>query len=217
MLFCLAEIFIACGIPVSFIIYFAFRNSVMMVTAIAGSITWLIAMSIISLSWIFLPFEEKYFVVELFVFMFSEIIRFITLAVMMLFVKKFGEIKMLGLGLGVGSALCQVLVHNVPFLTLATTPAELYLLGTTIGNFNVVAFSGMFYSIYIITSYMSLAILLMKKTKKMIFCIFFVGLHALFMVSSLCTTYVSPWLGLTAMCIVDTITVALTLFTLKGV
>ncbi|KAL7720857.1 Transmembrane protein [Entamoeba marina] len=97
-----------------------------------------------------------------FSFVITEIVRFATIYFMMFLIKRYGDVKLFGLGLGVGMSLCQVLVQSVPYLTLATSETDFYLMSDTIGTFPIVAISGLCYSIYLIASYVCISNLLMK-------------------------------------------------------
>ncbi|EDR25263.1 hypothetical protein EDI_221120 [Entamoeba dispar SAW760] len=210
MLFCLASIFVASGVSLIFLIYFAMKNSQQLIASIAGSISWLIALSVIALIWLVLPFSHQHYVLIIYSFIITEVIRFTTLIGVHYFTKKFDEIKLVGLGLGVGAAVCQVLIHNVPYLLLSTGDADLYLLNPVIGNFTIVAFNGFCYSVYLICSYTSLSLLLHLNKKDIIYSIIFVSLHGAILIAGIMNYYVSVYLGITLMLSIDIITVIMT-------
>ena len=77
---------------------------------------------------------------------------------------KLDVIKYGGLGLGVGAALCQVLVHNLPYLTLSYLSADFYTLNEQIGTFSINAISGFLYSVFIVFTYCKLYEIIVNST-----------------------------------------------------
>ena len=191
MIYCILSICTSIGLPTILLLYFLFYNSQQMILTIGGSIGWLISLCIISVIWS-IPYVSSYWmIIQIISGLIKDIMRIGEIFLIKKISKKLDMIKYGGIGLGVGAALCQVLVHNLPYLTLSSKGTDFYQFDNNFGTFSVNTINGLLYSIYIIFSYAKLYEIFFEERFEKKNIMYIIWLFTLHLIILLCTGFIS--------------------------
>ena len=157
---------------------------------------------------------EGVFVTGVFTFIFNEVTRIISLMLMIYVNKNFGSVRNIGLGLGVGAAVCQIFVQTIPYLLLSHEGGDLFLVSNHVGNFVIVSVTGFYYGLYLILSFVSIAQILTANNQSLLI-IVFVACHGFILLSSLACYYIDVIAGVVFMSLVDAIVSLATVYSLR--